>query len=88
MMKSVIYILMGMAFLASCVPASEFSQLSDKSSSLQTERDDLMAENEYLTVANREMMATIDKVEEQQQKNIEDSIRIHKRVEDLVLHHR
>ena len=83
MMKSFIYILMGLALFASCVPASEFSQLSDKSSSLQVERDDLMAENEYLTVANREMMAKIDKVEEQQQQNIEDSIRIHKRVEDL-----
>ena len=83
MMKSFIYILMGLALLTSCVPASEFSQLSDKSSSLQLERDDLMAENEHLTVANREMMAKIDKVEEQQQQNIEDSIRIHKRVEDL-----
>ena len=83
MMKRFIYILMGLALLGSCVPASEFSQLSDKSSSLQVERDDLMAENEHLTVANREMMARIDKVEEQQQQNIEDSIRIHKRVEDL-----
>ncbi len=83
MMKKYIYILMGLALLGSCVPASEFSQLSDKSSSLQNERDDLMAKNEYLTVENREMMAKIDKVEEQQQKNIEDSIRIHKRVEEL-----
>ena len=83
MMKKYIYILMGLALLGSCVPASEFSQLTDKSSSLQNERDDLMAENEHLTVENREMMAKIDKVEEQQQKNIEDSIRIHKRVEEL-----
>ncbi|MCK5068430.1 MAG: OmpA family protein [Bacteroidales bacterium] len=82
-MKKYIYILMGLALLGSCVPASEFSQLTDKSSSLQNERDDLMAENEHLTVENREMMAKIDKVEEQQQKNIEDSIRIHKRVEEL-----
>ncbi len=47
------------------------------------ERDDLMAENEHLTVENREMMAKIDQVEEQQKKNIEDSIRIQKRVEEL-----
>ena len=66
MMKSFIYILVGMAFLASCVPASEFSQLTDKSNSLQNERDDLMAENEHLTVANSEMMAKIDQVEEQE----------------------
>lgn len=83
MMKRIIYIILGLAFLGSCVPASEFSQLSDKSSSLQSERDDLMAENEHLTVENREMMATIDQVEEQQKKNIEDSIRIQKRVEEL-----
>ncbi len=82
-MKRIIYIILGLAFLGSCVPASEFSQLSDKSSSLQSERDDLMAENEHLTVENREMMATIDQVEEQQKKNIEDSIRIQKRVEEL-----
>ena len=83
MMKSLIYILMGLLFLASCVPASEFSQLTDKSTSLQSERDDLMAENEHLTVANREMMAKIDQVEAQQQQNIEDSIRIHTRVQEL-----
>jgi len=83
MMKRIIYIILGLAFLGSCVPASEFSQLSDKSSSLQVERDDLMAENEHLTVENREMMAKIDQVEEQQKKNVEDSIRIQKRVEEL-----
>jgi len=83
MMKSPVYILMGLLILASCVPASEFSQLSDKSNSLQSERDDLMAENEHLTVANREMMAKIDQVETQRQQNIEDSIRIQTRVEEL-----
>ena len=75
--------MIGLAFLGSCVPASEFSQLSDKSTSLQSERDDLMAENAHLTVANREMMAKIDQVEAQQQQNIEDSIRIHTRVQEL-----
>jgi chemotaxis protein MotB len=83
MMKSIAYIVLGLLFLASCVPASEFSQLTQKSGSLQEERDDLMAENEQLTVANREMMATIDQVEAQQRQNIEDSIRIHTRVEAL-----
>jgi len=83
MMKRIFYIAIGLALLGSCVPASEFTQLSDKSNSLQGERDDLMAENEYLTVENREMRAKIDQVEEQQQQNIQDSIRIHKRVEDL-----
>lgn len=83
MMKRIIYIIAGLALLGSCVPTSEFSQLSEKSTSLQGERDVLMAENEFLTVENREMRGKIDKVEEQMQQNIEDSIRIHKRVEDL-----
>jgi chemotaxis protein MotB len=84
MMKRIFYVMMGLVLLGSCVPASEFTQVSDKSNSLQAERDDLMAENEKLTVENREMKGTIDKVEEQRQQNIQDSIRIHKRVEDLV----
>jgi len=83
MMKKLIYLILALALLASCVPTSEFSQLSDKSNSLQGERDDLMAENEYLTVENREMKAKIDKVDEQEKKNIQDSIRIQKRVEEL-----
>ena len=75
--------MIGAAILGSCVPSSEFTQLSRKSNSLQSERDDLMAENEYLTVENREMGARINHVEEQQKKITEDSIRIHKQVEEL-----
>jgi chemotaxis protein MotB len=69
--------------MGSCVPASEFTQLTDKSNSLQGERDELMAENEQLTVENREMRAKIGQVEEQQKKLTEDSIRIHSQVEEL-----
>ena len=83
MMKKILYIIIGAALLGSCVPTSEFSQLSKKSNSLQTERDDLMAKNEYLTVENREMGARIDHVEAQQKKITEDSIRIHKKVLEL-----
>ncbi len=82
-MKKIIYIIIGAALLGSCVPASEFSQLTDKSHSLQNERDDLMKENEYLTVENREMKGKIDKVEGQQAQLVKDSIRIQKRVEGL-----
>lgn len=83
MMKRILYIAVGLSFLGSCVPAGEFSQLSDKSNSLQTERDDLMAENEQLTVENREMKGKIDHVEQQQQQFVEDSIRIYNRMEEL-----
>jgi len=83
MMKNLLYILIGAALLGSCVPSSEFSQLSSKSNSLQNERDGLMKENEYLTVENREMSAKIGKVEEQQEQLVKDSIRINKRVKEL-----
>jgi chemotaxis protein MotB len=42
-----------------------------------------MAENEQLTVENREMKAKIGQVAEQQKKLTEDSIRIHSQVEEL-----
>ena len=83
MMKKIFYTVITVFLVGSCVPTSEFTQLSDKSNTLQTERDDLMAENEYLTVENREMRATIDDVEDQKKQFIKDSIRIYKQVEAL-----
>lgn len=83
MMKKIAYYILAALMAGSCVPASEFTQLTSKSNSLQAERDDLMAENEHLTVENREMMARIDDVEEQKKQYIEDSIRIYKNVAEL-----
>jgi chemotaxis protein MotB len=57
--------------------------MTNKSISLQNERDDVMAENERLTVENREMKARIGRVEEQQEKLVEDSIRIYNQLEEL-----
>jgi chemotaxis protein MotB len=85
MMRKFTYVLLCAGLLGSCVPSSEFSQLSDKSNSLQSERDDVMAENEQLTVENREMKARIGRVEEQQEKLVEDSIRIYNQLEELEL---
>lgn len=82
-MKKILYILIGAAFFASCVPSKEFTQLSDKTNHLQGERDDLMRENEFLTVENREMMGRIDKVESQQERLVQDSIRIYQKLEEL-----
>ena len=82
-MKKILYILIGAAILGSCVPSKEFTQLSEKTSSLQGERDELMKENEYLTVENREMLGRIDKVESQQERLVQDSIRIYKKIEEL-----
>ena len=83
MMKKISIILLGAALLGSCVPSSEFSQLSRKSNQLQSERDKLMAENEFLTVENREMKGMIDRVEDQKEQYVRDSIRIYKKVEEL-----
>jgi len=83
MMRKILYGIVGVALLGSCVPTSEFTQLSQKSSTLQIERDDLMADNERLTVENREMGAKINFVEKQQEKFVEDSIRIYKQVTKL-----
>ena len=82
-MKKILYILIGLAVLGSCVPTSEFTQLSQKSNSLQDERDQLMKENEFLTVENREMKGEIDKVEAQQEQLVRDSIRIRQEVDGL-----
>ncbi len=80
MMKKIAYYILAALMTGSCVPASEFTQLTSKTNSLQAERDDLMAENEHLTVENREMMARIDDVEAQKKQFIKDSIRIYQKV--------
>lgn len=82
-MKKVLYILIGAAMLGSCVPTREFTQLNEKTNHLQGERDELMKENEQLTVDNREMSGRIDKVESQQARLVQDSIRIYKKLADL-----
>jgi chemotaxis protein MotB len=69
--------------LVSCVPTSEFTELSEKRQTLQGERDQLMKENEFLTVENREMKGKIERVEQQQEQLVKDSIRIYGRVEEL-----
>ncbi|MEZ5071204.1 MAG: OmpA family protein [Bacteroidales bacterium] len=76
MKRTLITAIAGAMLLGSCVPSSEFSQLTQKSNNLQGERDELMAENEYLTVQNREMGVRIDQVEAKQARLVEDSIRI------------
>ncbi len=82
-MKKIIYILIGAAVLGSCVPTKEFTQLSDKTNHLQEERDELLKENEYLTVENREMNGRIEKVESQQERLVRDSIRIYNKLAEV-----
>lgn len=83
MMKKILYILLGALMFGSCVPTKEFSLLSEKTNSLQGERDELMKKNEYLTVENREMNGRIEKVESQQARLVQDSIRIYRKIDEL-----
>ncbi|MCB8994218.1 MAG: OmpA family protein [Bacteroidales bacterium] len=60
-------------FIASCVPTQRFKEVSDKGNKLEEERDQLMAENEKLTVENTEMKANISKVMDEQARFVKDS---------------
>lgn len=83
-MKNKTTLILAMALLAaSCVPSKEYADLSSSKNQLQFERDDLLKENEFLTVQNREMESRIDQVETQQKQLVEDSIRIYGRVQEL-----
>jgi chemotaxis protein MotB len=82
-MRKILYILAGAALLGSCVPTREFTQVTDKNRVIQEDRDNLKAENEQLTVDNREMKARIGDVEKQKQRFVEDSIKLHNRVAEL-----
>lgn len=70
------------SLLAGCVPATQFRSEVTKRGALQHERDELLAENEILTVENTEMKARIETVEEQKDRFIEDSIRLYKKMDE------
>lgn len=65
----------------SCVPATQFREVEKKRGAIQENRDEIFAENERLTVENREMKAMINQVEEQKEKFVEDSIRLYKELD-------
>lgn len=80
-MKKIVVIALVIGGLFACVPATQFRTVEKKKSTLQQDRDELFAENEMLTVENREMKAVIKKVEDQQEKFVEDSIRLYKELQ-------
>lgn len=81
MRKSIIFALLATGIIA-CVPSNQFREAENKRGELQRDRDEVFAENERLTVQNREMKAMIDKVEQQQEKFVEDSIRLYGQLEE------
>lgn len=76
-MKNIItlLILTGL-FTVSCVPPQRFKEVSAKGNKLERERDQLMTENEQLTVQNTEMKSKMDMVEAERQRFNEDSIKL------------
>ncbi|MCF8226933.1 MAG: OmpA family protein [Bacteroidales bacterium] len=64
------------ALIFSCVPSAQFREVDKKWEALQKERDEMLEENESLTVNNREMKAVIDDVRAKKEKFVRDSIRM------------
>jgi chemotaxis protein MotB len=77
MRKIFIYAILAGGIFA-CVPATQFRETEKKRSSIQEDRDEIFAENERLTVENREMKANIGEVLAQKERFVEDSIRLHR----------
>jgi chemotaxis protein MotB len=69
------------AMALSCVPATQFREVDKKRDAIQENRDEIFAENERLTVENREMKAMIGQVEAQKEKFVEDSIRLYRELD-------
>jgi len=69
--------------LASCVPTQQFREVSDKSEKLDKERNQLMADNERLTVENTEMKAQRDIVEEERLRFVSDSLKRFEEIQQL-----
>ena len=82
MRKLYIFLIVGIT-MASCVPTQKYKEVDDKSNKLEVERDQLMKENEQLTVENTEMKAVIDFVEVEKERFIEDSIQSDKEIKKL-----
>ncbi len=81
--RTLIWFMGIMLIAASCVPTRQFRELDAKSSSLQETRDQLMAENEQLTVENTEMKAKADMVRDEREKFTEDSIQMRNEIAGL-----
>ena len=80
-MRACIYI--AILAMASCVPAQQFKDVSDKSNKLDKERNQLMAENERLTVENTEMQAAKDLFNQEKLRLVQDSVKRYEEVEKL-----
>jgi chemotaxis protein MotB len=83
MNKIALFLILSSLMVVSCVPTQRFKEVSDKSSKLEEERDQLMGANEKLTVENTEMKAGESRLKEERQRFVEDSLRQHQALEAL-----
>ncbi len=82
-MKRYLLVILFAASVTSCVPTRQFKEVDEKSNNLQDERDHLMTENEKLTVENTEMKSAMDRIGEEREEFVEDSIARHNEIEKL-----
>lgn len=83
MEKGKLRLLAFMLLIVSCVPTKQFKEVNDKSNQLEIERDQLMADNEKLTVENTEMKSRRDQVEKERLQFVADSVRKHEEMMKL-----
>ncbi len=84
-MRKLIVFVVFSVFVFSCVPTSQFKEVDKRGDELQQDRDELMAENEMLTVDNTEMRVKIKSVKDQKEQFVKDSIRLYNQLNETNL---
>lgn len=82
-MRKIYILISAFIVMSSCVSTRQFREVNDKSSTLERERDALMAENERLTVENTEMKSKMDFVADRQQQFSDDSLAMRQEISAL-----
>jgi len=81
-MKKILVAIILVTGVVACVPTNQFREVENKRNNLQEDRDRIFAENEALTVENREMKAILGEVQQQKEQFTRDSIRLHRELSD------
>ena len=74
-MKNIILVSLAIIITVSCVPPTKFKALQSENLSYREQRDMLRAENEKLSVENRELAARLERAEKILEKAGRDTIR-------------
>ncbi len=82
-MKKIVYTALIVLLSGSCVPPTKFKSLQSETMTIREERDMLRAENEKLSVSNREMEAKIDRMQKLLEKAGRDTLKWQEEVNRL-----